>query len=75
MLTNLPVPHDFCTGDPISHLFTMGSMYVQQSVLIVSRAFNYDSKTSRNLPEGSFEALVNVETVAVFTNRTAPGYY
>ena len=25
LLTNLPIPHDLCTGDPIFHLLTMGN--------------------------------------------------
>ena len=31
MLTNLPVPYDFCVGVPISRLLTVGSMPVQHS--------------------------------------------
>ena len=31
-----PVPYDFCIGDPISRLLTVGSMPVEHSVLIVS---------------------------------------
>ena len=35
MLTNPPVPDDFCVGVPISHLLTVGSTPVQHSVLNV----------------------------------------
>ena len=35
MLTNLPVPYDYCVGVPISHLLTVGSTPVQHSVLNV----------------------------------------
>ena len=33
---NLPVPYDFCVGNPVSCLLTMRSTPVQHSVLIVS---------------------------------------
>ena len=43
MLTNPPVPYDFCVGVPISRLLTVGSTPVQHSVLNVKAlvgAFN-----------------------------------
>merc|ERR1711994_255922 len=45
MLTNPPVPYDFCVGVPISHLLTVGSTPVQHSVLNVKAlvgAFNQE---------------------------------
>ena len=48
MLTNLPIPYDFCVGNPISCLLTVGSMPVQHSVL------NVKSKPS-------FEAVVRTQ--------------
>ena len=45
MLTNLPVPKDFCVGDSISRLLTMGSTPVKYSVLNVKAlvaAFNQE---------------------------------
>ena len=45
MLTNLPVPYDFCVGDPISRLLTVGSTPVLRSVLNVKAligAFNQE---------------------------------
>ena len=35
MLTNQPVPYDFCVSDPISSLLTVGSTPVKHSVLNV----------------------------------------
>ena len=35
MLTNPPIPYDFCVGDPISRLLTLGSTPVQHSILNV----------------------------------------
>ena len=36
MLTNPSVLYDFCVGNPISHLLTVGSTPVKHSVLIVN---------------------------------------
>ena len=73
MLTNLPVPYDFCIGVPISRLLTVGSTPVQHSVLNVKAviatfnqekalvgAFSVIVKTDFET-DGSFTALV--ETV------------
>ena len=51
MLTNPPVPYDFCVGVPISRLLIVESMPVQHSVLKVcgegpSRGFLRDCTTS-----------------------------
>ena len=45
MLTNPPVPYDFCVGVPISRLLTVGSTPVKHSVLNVKAlvgAFNQE---------------------------------
>ena len=36
MLTNQPVPYDFCVGDPISRLLTVGSTPLKHSVCLNS---------------------------------------
>ena len=45
MLTNPPVPYDFCVGVPISRLLTVGSTPIKHSVLNVKAlvcAFNQE---------------------------------
>ena len=45
MLTNPPVPYDFCAGVPISCLLTVGSMPILHSVLnvkVLVGAFNQE---------------------------------
>ena len=66
MLTNPPVPYDFCVGIPISCLLTVGSTPVQHSVLnmeAVVAAFNQEKALVGAFSmivktDGSFAALV-----------------
>ena len=51
MLTNPPVPYDFCVGVPISRLLTVGSTPVQHSVLTPSCRW-VDISTWTPTPQG-----------------------
>ena len=63
MLTNPPVLYDFCVGDPISHLLTVGSMpiYLAQclnsvlNVKAVVAAFNQEKALV-----GAFSVITNL---------------
>ena len=66
MLTNPPVPYDFCIGVPISRLLTMGSMPIKHSVLNVKAlvgAFNQE------------KALVGAFSVIVKTGYGTDGSF
>ena len=59
MLTNLSVLYDFCVGDPISRLLTVGSTLIQYSVLYVKAlvgAFNQEKALV-----GAFSVIVKTD--------------
>merc|ERR1712079_758813 len=73
MLTNLPVPYDFCVGDPISRPLTVGSTPVYNSVLNVKTlvgAFNQEKALV-----GAFSVIVKTGcgTDGSFYSTTAAG--
>ena len=70
MLTNPPVPYDFCVGVPISRLLTVGSTLIKHSVLNVKAlvgTFNQESLV------GAFSVIVQpvVEPMDRFTALAA----
>ena len=58
MLTNLPIPYDFCISVPISCLLTVGSMSIFLNVKTLVDAFNHE------------KALVGAFSVIVKSSET-----
>ena len=58
LLTNLPVPYDFCVGVPIPRLLSVGSTPVRHSVFVLNVIVVVAAFNQENVLVGAFSVFV-----------------